>query len=169
MFGRILANSRFLVALAVISTFLGAVVLLVASVVTVARVIWEQVTKFDFAQWNVRQLDHLSVQFIQVTDAVLLGTVLYIIAMGLYQLFVNSNLPVPSWLKVRDLAELKRDLLAVTIVLLGVTFLGEAVEWQEGEDILPFGLAIALVVLALGFILWLMPANGESGDKADNE
>lgn len=169
MFGRILANSRFLVALAVMSTFLGAVILLVASVVTVVKIIWEAITKFDFEQLTVRQLDHLSVQLIQVTDAVLLGTVLYIIAMGLYQLFVNSNLPVPSWLKVRDLAELKRDLLAVTIVLLGVTFLGEAVEWQEGEDILPFGLAVALVVLALGFILWLMPVNGEASGESENE
>ena len=94
---------------------------------------------------------------IEVTDIILLGTVLYIVALGLYQLFIDQTLVLPRWLKVDDLADLKRDLIGVVVVLLGVSFLGEVVNWEGQDDILPLGAGIALVIAALGFNLWLTP------------
>jgi uncharacterized membrane protein YqhA len=94
-----------------------------------------------------------------------LGTVLYIVALGLYQLFIDQNLALPRWLKVNDLNDLKRDLIAVVVVLLGVSFLGEVVNWEGDNDILPLGAGIALVIAALGFILWLTP-NKHHADQA---
>jgi uncharacterized membrane protein YqhA len=63
---------------------------------------------------------------------------------------------------VDDLADLKRDLIGVVVVLLGVSFLGEVVNWEGENDILPLGAGIALVIAALGFILWLTPNKEDS-------
>jgi len=40
------------------------------------------------------------------------------------------------------------------VTVLAVTFLAEAATWA-GEDILPFGLAIAAVIIGLGVFGWL--------------
>ena len=56
---------------------------------------------------------------------------------------------------MNDLTDLKRDLIGVVVVLLGVSFLGEVVNWEGDSDVLPFGTAVAMVIAALGFILWL--------------
>jgi uncharacterized membrane protein YqhA len=108
-----------------------------------------------------RYIIGLAVELIEITDIILLGTVLYIVALGLYQLFIDRNLPLPHWLKVNDLTDLKRDLIGVVVVLLGVSFLGEVVNWEGESDVLPLGAAVALVIAALGFILWLTPKSHE--------
>jgi uncharacterized membrane protein YqhA len=79
------------------------------------------------------------------------------VALGLYQLFIDQSLALPRWLKVNDLSDLKRDLIGVVVVLLGVSFLGEVVNWEGQRELLPLGAAVAVVIAALGFILWLTP------------
>ncbi len=154
----LLAGSRFMMALAVAATLLGAMAIMIMATLTVLRLVWDEITTFDTARLTARNLDRLGVQVIQITDIILLGTVLYIVGIGLYQLFIDQDLPLPRWLRVHDLITLKRDLIGVTVVLLGVNFLAEVVDWSKGdESIFLFGAAIALVVLALGFIMWLTP------------
>jgi uncharacterized membrane protein YqhA len=166
------AASRFVIALAVIATFAGSVVLLVSATLAVGRIIRLQIETFntvdpkqkdvDPVNQIVRNLDHLGVQFIEITDIILLGTVLYIVSLGLYQLFIDRDVSIPGWLRVRDLAELKRNLISVTVVLLGVSFLGEVVDWNHRDsNIIFLGAGVALVVAALGFILYLTPAHTE--------
>ena len=60
-----------------------------------------------------------------------------------------------------------RSRLARVVVLLGVSFLGEVVNWEGNNDILPLGAGIALVIAALGFILWLTPAKHEDNDARE--
>ena len=50
------------------------------------------------------------------------------------------------------------------VVLLGVSFLGEVVNWEGESDVLPLGAAVALVIAALGFILWLTPKMHDPDD-----
>jgi uncharacterized membrane protein YqhA len=152
MIRRILASSRFFIAIAVLGLFLAAVALLVTATVGVVEITWDAVVHGDVGFAGAK---HLSVQFIELTDAFLLATVLYIVALGLYQLFLDAELPVSGWLKITDLDELKEKLLGVIIVLLGVSFLDNAVEWEPGTSILPFGAAIALVSLALSVLLFV--------------
>jgi uncharacterized membrane protein YqhA len=154
---RLFAASRFVVALAVIATFLGSALLLVMATLTVIRLIWVEVADFTLENLSGHHVDRLGVQFIQITDIILLGTVLYIVSLGIYQLFIDHTLPLPRWLVVDDLNDLKRLLIGVTVVLLGVTFLGDVVEGDGESDLLPLGLAIALVIASLGFILWVHP------------
>ena len=151
------AASRFVVVFAVIGTFVGSVVLLVMSALTVFRIAWQEIVDFDASKLSANHIDRLGVDFIKVIDITLLGTVLYIVSLGLYQLFIQHDLPLPQWLKLADLTDLKIDLIGVTVVLLGVTFLGEVVDWTGDGDILALGGAVALVIAALGGILWLLP------------
>lgn len=65
------------------------------------------------------------------------------------QLFIDPNLELPARAQTSDLDDLKHKLLGVVIVLLGVTFLSDATEWDGSPNFLTYGLAIAGVVLAL--------------------
>jgi uncharacterized membrane protein YqhA len=71
---------------------------------------------------------------------------MYIIAVGLYELFIDSSLPMPGWLRINTLDDLEERLLSVVVVLLAVTFLGSAVTWDGSNGILALGAAIALVI-----------------------
>lgn len=108
--------------------------------------------------------------FIEIIDLFLLATVLYITALGLYELFIDSRIKVPSWLEIRSLDDLKGKLISVVVVILGVVFLGHAVKWEGGMEILPYGVSIALVIATLTYFLGeknrsskskkYMPSNG---------
>jgi uncharacterized membrane protein YqhA len=163
----IFAASRFVIGLAVIGSFVGSAILLVIATASLFSIAWNEIVNFDLDNLGGRHshIDRLAVELIEITDVILLGTVLYIVALGLYQLFIDQNLTLPRWLKVNDLTDLKRDLIGVVVVLLGVSFLGEVVNWEGENDILPLGAGIALVIAALGFILWLTP-NKHEADEA---
>ena len=153
--------SRFIIGLAVLGSFIGSAILLLIATVTLFSRAWNEIVTFDRDNLGGRHIDRLAVELIEITDIILLGTVLYIVALGLYQLFIDPNLPLPHWLKVNDLTDLKRDLIGVVVVLLGVSFLGEVVNWEGEHDVLPLGAAVSLVSAALGFILWLTPKSHE--------
>jgi uncharacterized membrane protein YqhA len=163
----IFAASRFIIVLAVLGSFVGSAILLVIATITLFRIAWNEIVNFNIDNLEGRHshIERLAVNLIEITDVILLGTVLYIVALGLYQLFIDQNLALPRWLKVNDLTDLKRDLIGVVVVLLGVSFLGEVVNWEGENDVLPLGAGIALVIAALGFILWLTP-NKHDRDEA---
>jgi uncharacterized membrane protein YqhA len=156
----IFAASRFVIGLAVVGAFLGSVILLGISTITLINLAWTEIVHLranGIGSLTGDHLDLLGVELIEIIDVILLGTVLYIVALGLYQLFIDRHLPLPHWLKVGDLTDLKRDLIGVVVVLLGVSFLGEVVNWEGDANVLPLGAGVAFVIAALGFILWLTP------------
>jgi hypothetical protein len=57
--------------------------------------------------------------------------------------------------------ELKDRLIGVVVTVLAVTFLGIAADWT-GDDVLPFGLAPAAVIIALGVFGWLAHGSREA-------
>src|SRR3954470_12690505 len=136
MIKRLLASSRYFIAAAVMGSFIASVVLIVSGVVAVIHISWDTLRHPDT---DVAEAKHLAVDFMQLIDVFLLGTALYIIALGLYELFVDPDLPMPSWLRIHDFDHLEEKLISVIIVLLAVTFLGSAVTWTSGGDILKFG------------------------------
>lgn len=148
MLRRVLAGSRYVVLLAVVGSFAAAVALIAYGAVAVA---FEIVAAVRAGGPSGTGAKLLATQFIELTDVFLLGTVLYIVALGLYELFIDDELPLPSWLRIETLDDLKDKLIGVVVVLLGVTFLGDAVTWEPGSGpgILYLGGAIALVIAAL--------------------
>jgi uncharacterized membrane protein YqhA len=155
----ILASSRFFIAIAVLASFVSAIALIVYCGVVVLDATRDAFT----GHFTPEGAKDLAVEFIEMIDFFLLGTVLYIVALGLYELFVDDQLPMPGWLRIHDLDDLKDKLMGVVIVLLGVTFLGRVVTWDGSNNILYFGTAIALVILALGAFLAI---NARFGHRA---
>ncbi len=147
---RLLASSRFFVGLAVVGSFLSAVTILVYGVVAVVEIAWDTLRQGDV---SVNGAKYLSVALVELTDVFLLGTVLMIVALGLCELFIEPDLPLPAWLRIDDLEELKVKLIGVIVVLLAVTFLGFVVEWNGEERILELGVAVAVVIAALSFLI----------------
>jgi len=146
---RVLGTSRYLVALAVLGSFLSALVLLVYGTLAVAEIGWDTLRAGEV---SVDGAKYLAVHLVEMTDVFLLGTVLIIVALGLYELFIDPALPVPEWLRIRDLDELKGKLVGVVGVLLGVTLPGYVVEWKGNPEILHLGVEIALVIGALSVL-----------------
>ena len=91
-------------------------------------------------------------------DLFLLGTVLLITSLGLYELFIDPGVSavIPEWLSVTNLEQLKFNLLAVIVVMLGILFLGAvASEQPEGTSILQYGVAISAVLAGLAVVVYV--------------
>jgi len=91
----------------------------------------------------------LATDFIEYADIFLLAVVLYIMALGLFTLFVSEKVPLPSWLEFHDFDDLKERLVSVICVMLGVYFLGAVLKGASGLDLLWLGIGTALVVAAM--------------------
>jgi len=142
-------TSRFFAGFAILGTALSAAAIYLFAIAFVLRSVWEAfVTKGTGTEAGLK---HLTLQLVEATDAFLLATVLYIVSIGFFQLFVDSDVRLPGWLRITNLDQLKTKLIGVVVVLLAVTFLGRVSEWQGGRDIAYLGGAIALVVASLGY------------------
>jgi uncharacterized membrane protein YqhA len=150
MLRTILASSRYLILIAVLGSFLAAAILLIYGGLEVLQLMGETVAA---GAVNSKGAKTLSLAFIEVVDVFLLGTIFYIVALGLYELFIEEGVGLPPWLVIRDLDDLKDKLIGVVIVVLGVLFLGQVVTWDGQRDLLRFGVAVALVIAALTYFL----------------
>ena len=143
---RTLASSRYLIIIAVLSTLVAATALLAYGAYetfAVLRGVWLH----DGS--GPKGAKGLILAFIELTDLFLLATVLYVIAIGLFELFVDDRLDLPNWLEIHDLNDLKDKLIGVVVVVMGVLFLGQVVTWDGQRDLLGYGVGIAAVIAAL--------------------
>jgi uncharacterized membrane protein YqhA len=93
------------------------------------------------------------VEVVEFVHTFLVGTVLYITAVGLYQLFIQE-IQFPRWLKIDSTEELETNLIGVTVVVLAVNFMG-AVFVRGTENLIQYGAGIALPIAALGLFIGL--------------
>lgn len=143
--GKLLGNSRYVVFIAVIGLLLASIAVYVYSGILTVNVIVEAFQN----GFNTEQARAFSSELIELIDLFLLGTVLFMTSVGLYELFVDPEISIPEWLSVASLDELKFNLVAVIIVMLIVFFLGAAATgFENGLNLLYYGGGIALVILA---------------------
>lgn len=148
MINRLIAGSRYIVLIPVIGALLAALLVTVLGGYELVRLV---ITLFQNAgDTAVKQVVFL---LIETIDLFLLGTVFYLISIGLYELFFNQDVPVADWLVIRNIDDLKDKLLRVIVVVLGVQFLAQVLNFKSGPDILYIGLSIALVIAALALFL----------------
>jgi uncharacterized membrane protein YqhA len=152
----ILSSSRYLVLLAVLAAFAAAVSLLVFGAYETALEIGK------ILQGEIPS--SVATAFIEIADLFLLGVVMYIIALGLYELFIDDNLVLPHWLEIHTLDDLKAKLISVIIVVMGVLFLEQVVSWDGERNLLTFGGGVALVIAALTYFL----ASKEGKEKSES-
>lgn len=141
------AVSRIII-LPVIATMLAALALMLYGVAQT----WHFVDGLFFAAERLHGEEAL-LHAIEIVDLFLLATVVQVVSLGLYQLYFKQDLAVPKWLKIETLDDLKSKLVGVVITVLAVFFLGQAVTWRAGPDILYIGGAVALVIVALTYFL----------------
>ena len=151
---RLLGWSRLLVLLAVVGSFIASATLMVYGVMRSVGIIVDLLDHVgDDLVTSEQHGKELIAHAIAIVDMFLMGTVLFIVAAGLYQLFIDPRTALPEWLRIRSLNDLKTLLTGVIIVALLVTFLGSAVGWSAGSDIVYLGLAVAAVVVAANISL----------------
>lgn len=90
---------------------------------------------------------------IKLVDLILLATVLQLVAVALYTMFVDHRAPIPAWLRTSDVEELKRKLASVIVIMLGVVFLEEVIYWRSERNLLPLGVGVAAMIVALTYYI----------------
>lgn len=145
-----LASSRYLVLLAVFGTLLGSIGLLVYELLVVGKTLVDTVRDSTLSPTSAKTL---AVGLIEAVDVFLIAIAVYITGLGLFSLFVDDSLPLPKWLAIRDLDDLKSNLVSVVVAVLAVLFLREAVVWDDAHDLPGFGVALAVIIIALTFFL----------------
>jgi uncharacterized membrane protein YqhA len=142
--------SRILVIIAIIGMILTSILVIITGFAELFRIISflmhegmlsEEAGKF------------LSVTVTEMIDLYLIGLVLIIFALGLYQLFIDPDIDLPEWLDTPSFDVLKGRLLIVIAVVLAVLFLGYASTATDGRTIAGLGIGISLVIIAIGYII----------------
>lgn len=147
---RFFTFSRWLVLVAVAGSFIAGTSMLFFGGYSVIRLLADILQAGDFGG---KAAKILALGFIEAIDLFLLGTVFQIIALGLYELFIDDTIPLPSWLVIHTLDDLKNKLIGVIVVVMAVVFLGHVVNWHGEQEIVWIGAAIAMVVSAMTFFL----------------
>jgi len=166
LFSRLLSLTRFIILLPVVGAWLAALITLGFGAYEVVLA----VANFFSTVVDPEKVVKLSVlNLIEAIDLFLLGTAFYLISLGLYELFIDENAPVPHWLEIHDLDDLKNRLINIVVVVLGVQFLAQVLDGKEDSNLLPYGAAIGVVIFALGFFIGQKAKKNKSSFSADPE
>ncbi|MCS6840779.1 MAG: YqhA family protein [Roseiflexus sp.] len=163
---RLIGLVRYIIIVAVLVTLIAATALILFGTVETFVVIRDVFAKGEFTSKVAKTL---LLSFIEITDIFLLATVLYIVALGLYELFIDDRVPVPRWLEIHTLDDLKDKLVGVIIVVIGVGFLGQFTSWNGETNLLISGGGAALVIAALTFFLSQKGKKEKERDKDQTE
>jgi uncharacterized membrane protein YqhA len=139
---RILAATRYSAVIPAIASILGAILLMVQGSVAMVQVIIDVIV-------DGTKLKLTIVEVLTAVDAILLGTVLLVIGYGLYELFIDEDLSVPTWLQVHDLDDLKSKLIGVVVAIIAVIFVGVYVDANRADDVISYGVGAGALVVGL--------------------
>jgi len=145
-------TSTWLFSLAVIGTGIIAVVLFVYGFLLSLFGVY---IAFTHLILDIKVAKEYLASSIQIIDIFLIATVFYLISLGLYELFI-AKAPLPGWVEIKSLDDLKTKILGLTVIALAVIFLGTAFNLAtETTGILDFGAAIALIIIGISAYLWV--------------
>lgn len=152
LFTRMFGATRYVITLAVVAIFLGASVLLVDGIVQMGSALWH---RFFGAQTDTAESVALRVDVIEAVDIILVATVLFVIAFGLYQLFVDATLrsKLPPWLRITAIGDLEVRLAGMVVIVLSIIALTQALETHGGSGT-GAGFEIAAVIAAISLFLF---------------
>jgi uncharacterized membrane protein YqhA len=145
----VLGSTRLAMVIGILSLVAAAAVLLILGGVSTVRFLIK-ILGPDSIEMTTRELFLASIKLV---DLVLLATVLEVVAIGLYSLFIDDTIPAPAWLRTADVEGLKNKLAGIIAVMLGVLFLEKVLTEVDAADILLAGLGITAVIWALSFFI----------------
>lgn len=151
---RLIVGTRYFIILPVIGLALAAATFFIFGGIGLIRLLVELLTGTWQAHGAAGSESGLAIyEVVEYVHAFLVGTVLYITAIGLFQLFIH-DINYHGWLRIENTDQLETNLIGVTVVVLAVTFMGEVVA-GERSNLLQAGIGIALVIAALGVFIGL--------------
>ena len=139
---RVLGLTRYAVFVPAIASIIGAILLMGQGSLEILKVVYSAVS----SEYGLKET---IVEVLTAVDAILLGTVLLVIGYGLYELFIDAEIEVPLWLRVRDLDDLKSKLIGVVVAILAVVFVGVFVDSNRSEDVISYGVGAGALVAGL--------------------
>jgi uncharacterized membrane protein YqhA len=153
-FERVLCLSRLSVLSAVVvSVVLGLGMFLVSTVDGVLLV--KQFVDYTFVHpGNVEARLAIVSEVVEIVDGYLLGAILIIFALGLYELFISridaieGSVIAERLLLIRSLDDLKSRLTSVVIIILAVKFFQQALKIKYGSPLDLVQLAVAILLVA---------------------
>jgi len=144
-------SSTWLFSLAVIGTgIIAAMLFIYGFLLSIVGAI-QMFTEFSL---DIDIIKEYLVTSIHIIDLFLVATVFYLISLGLYELFI-AKAPLPGWVEIRHLDDLKTKLLGLTVIALAVAFLGYALTETTGTSILELGVAVGIMIAAISAYLWV--------------
>ena len=155
---QILGLTRYAVIVPAIAAIIGALLLMAQGSIEMVVVVYESVTTDTYLKDTI-------VDVLTAVDAILLGTVLLVIGYGLYELFIDPELPVPAWLRVRDLDDLKSKLIGVVVAIIAVVFVGVFVDSNRADEVLAYGLGAGALVAGLAVFALATRKSDKPSDK----
>jgi uncharacterized membrane protein YqhA len=159
---RILGATRYAVIVPAIASILGAILLMLQGSIGMVQAIIDTV-------WFQIALKDTIVDVLTSVDAILLGTVLLVIGYGLYELFVDADIDVPTWLQVRDLDDLKSKLIGVVVAIIAVVFVGVLVDSNRATDVISYGVGAGALVAGLALFAYATKKDNKlQANKSNN-
>ena len=150
---KILGLTRYAVVVPAIASIIGALLLMGQGSVEMVKVVIDALT-------DGASLKDTIVDVLTAVDAILLGTVLLVIGYGLYELFIDADIEVPLWLRVRDLDDLKSKLIGVVVAIVAVVFVGVFVDSNRAEDVISYGVGAGALVVGLAIFAYASRKEG---------
>lgn len=146
-FARLIGRSRVVVVVAVVAVLLSAFSLFLLGAWLALQNMWEAWS--GVIAGTVHSTD-LTIRFLEIVTVMLKAVFFYLIGVGLYSLFI-SPLNVTVALGVETLTDLETKVISVVIVIMGVHFLEQFIQWADARVTLLHAASLALVVAALVF------------------
>lgn len=139
--------TRYAVVVPALASILGALLLMAQGSTEMLMVVIHAIS-------NELTLKESIVDVLTAVDAILLGTVLLVIGYGLYELFIDADLDVPTWLRVDDLDDLKSKLIGVVVAIIAVVFVGVFVDSNRADDVISYGVGAGALVVGLAIFAY---------------
>lgn len=139
---RILENSKYVIVVAVLS-------LMAAAIVTFLWGAWKTAAFVMLLVGGGAGGESQAVlALLDMMDTFLIGTVLFIFSIGLYELFLG-RLQTPEWLVIDDLGKLKSKLSDVIVVFMAIKFLDKLLQAKDYQDVFWYAASVAVVAAVL--------------------
>lgn len=165
---RVIGLSRYLIIIPIIGLLLAAAALFVFGGFGLIRIVIEGIVAvFSGTAGGHGEALPVEVEIVEYVHRFLIGTVLFITAVGFYQLFV-AEIQFPNWLRIDSTEELETNLIGVTVVVLAVQFMG-VVFTLDPEQLMHYGIGIALPIAALSLFVGLRTWSTSKAKKSERE
>lgn len=161
----LISAGRIWIFIAIFGVSISSVIMLIYALLTLLDIVIDAFWNHDL---DVHGANQLAVNLIELTDIFLLGMVLYVVALGMYQLFIDRWIAVPTWMRVENLQQLKGHLISVIVVLMAVSFLADLVAFESGQALLYEGIAVALVGASLSLFTLITHRTHEKEDTGSD-